>query len=632
MTQDKLWFGCIADDFTGATDIASFLAGVGITTIMYNNIPVAIPDPMPQAIVIATKVRSIEPAEAVSNVLLAVRFLQQAGASQIYYKYCSTFDSSPRGNIGPVSDALMGMLHEPYTILCPALPVNGRTVQDGRLSVCGVPLHESPMRNHPITPMWDDRIAELMREQSKYPVFPYSLAEMERGEEHLHEFVQEKHAQYEHFYLVPDYYESAHGQLIAKLFGQLRLMTGGSGLAGPLGEQYLKELERTQAGGADPRIVEDSQYDSITSERAVILAGSCSAMTLRQIAYFKERHMSFCQIDPERYLCGQQTIEQLEQFMDEYADQDVLFYSSASADEMISAQRHGRERVSAMLEQLMSQLANAAVVKGRKRVIVAGGETSGAVTQGLGLSAYHVGESVAPGVPVMIPLERPDMRLVLKSGNFGQEDFFDRALRMTENDQELEQMFTEVLWVAHSLFDRGKTSGSSANISFRYGDTIYISASGTCFGRLTKEDFVEITLDGRMLGQKKPSKEYPMHLAFYQKSPELKAVIHTHGPYSELISCLPCKDENDAIMHYTPYLSMKAGTVTYVPYAKPGSEELFSLVRERIGNSDAMLLANHGGVAAGKSIMEAFYILEEMEDSARIMWELRDEKTIQEIS
>jgi len=189
-------------------------------------------------------------------------------------------------------------------------------------------------------------------------------------------------------------------------------------------------------------------------------------------------------------------------------------------------------------------------------------------------------------------------------------------------DPILEKKLEDAVWTAHSLFERGKTSGSSANMSFRHQDQIYISASGSCFGTMKAEDFTVVSLDGTPLSDKKPSKEWPLHLALYEKSPDIGAVIHTHSTYSVLWSFVPSIAEEDCIPDHTPYLKMKLGTVGIIPYEKPGSEVLFSAFRERAKKSDGYLLKNHGPVVPGKTILDAFYCLEELEESARIAWEL----------
>lgn len=189
-------------------------------------------------------------------------------------------------------------------------------------------------------------------------------------------------------------------------------------------------------------------------------------------------------------------------------------------------------------------------------------------------------------------------------------------------EQNLEQKLEQAVWAARSLFERGKTAGSSANMSFRHGEKIYITASGSCFGTLVPGDFTAISMEGEPLGDRKPSKEWPLHLALFEKSPEIGAVIHTHSTYSVLWSFVPDLPERDCIPGHTPYLKMKLGTVGTVPYEKPGSQALFDAFRQRAGDSDGFLLKNHGPVVPGKDVMDAFYCLEELEESARIAWEL----------
>lgn len=193
---------------------------------------------------------------------------------------------------------------------------------------------------------------------------------------------------------------------------------------------------------------------------------------------------------------------------------------------------------------------------------------------------------------------------------------------MKDIDTVLEQKINDAVWTAHSLFERGKTSGSSANMSFRHQNYIYISASGSCFGTMTPDDFSVLSIDGTARSGKKPSKEWPLHLALYNKSPEIGAVIHTHSVYSVLWSFIAEQPEEDCIPDHTPYLKMKLGSIGLIPYEKPGSQALFDAFRERVHRSDGYLLRQHGPVVPGKTVMDAFYCLEELEDSARIAWEL----------
>lgn len=192
--------------------------------------------------------------------------------------------------------------------------------------------------------------------------------------------------------------------------------------------------------------------------------------------------------------------------------------------------------------------------------------------------------------------------------------------------QELNQKIKEAIWIGRSLFERNKTSGSSANMSFLHNGAMYISQGGSCFGTLTEEQFAVMGLDGECRSKNKPSKEWPLHLQIYQKKPEVGAVIHTHGTYAVLWSFLPAENEQDVIPEYTPYLKMKLGAVGMIPYEKPGSKELFDAFGLRVTDSDGYLLKQHGAVVPGKNLMEAFYGLEELEESAKVAWLLRGQR------
>lgn len=433
MNNSLLW-GCIADDFTGASDAASFLVKGGLKTILFNGLPSLAPEDC-QAVVIALKTRTQETASAVRDTLLAARWLKEQGARQLYIKYCSTFDSTPQGNIGPILDALLEEYDLPCTILCPALPVNGRQVIQGKLYVNGIPLDQSPMGRHPLTPMWDSRISVLMEAQSKYPTIHVDQNQYHLPVSRTVEKIQQFAAEHPRFYIIPDYEKEEDAAAIADRFGQLSLLSGSSGL--------LTELARRLAPGGPEASGQEEGFRQETEEKqtpktgpdtagsALILAGSCSEMTRRQIACVQSCRIPSLQLFPHKLLEGSQTPEELWHFIQVHRGQEVLVYSSDSPENVQAVQQSGKERIAQLLEQTMAKLAKLAVKAGYTRIIVAGGETSGAVTKALGFDSYLIGESVAPGVPVMIPQNRPDIRLVLKSRNFGQEDFFLRALRLT---------------------------------------------------------------------------------------------------------------------------------------------------------------------------------------------------------
>ncbi|MGJ9460032.1 class II aldolase/adducin family protein [Oceanobacillus sp. CF4.6] len=191
-------------------------------------------------------------------------------------------------------------------------------------------------------------------------------------------------------------------------------------------------------------------------------------------------------------------------------------------------------------------------------------------------------------------------------------------------DKTLENKLDDAMWIAHSLFERGKATGSVANLSFLHKDKVYITASGTCFGRLKRSDFAIVDMEGNRHDKLKPSKELPLHLSVFKNKPEVGAVIHVHSTYSVLWSCVPGLNEVDCIPNHTPYLKMQLGMVGLIPYEQPGSQELFDVFDNRVAYSDGWLLSNHGPVVPGKDLMNAFFALEEMEESAQIAWELRN--------
>lgn len=191
-------------------------------------------------------------------------------------------------------------------------------------------------------------------------------------------------------------------------------------------------------------------------------------------------------------------------------------------------------------------------------------------------------------------------------------------------EQTLEQKMADAVWTAKSLFDRSRTTGSSANLSFLHEGKMYITKSGSCFGTLTPDQFAVMTMEGETEGSLKPSKEWPLHLNIYRKKKNVGAVIHTHGIYAVLWSFVPCLNEKDCIPAHTPYLKMKLGTVCTVPYEKPGSQALFDAFNALVDAGDGYLLKQHGAVVPGKSILDAFYSIEELEESAHVAWSLRN--------
>lgn len=408
-------FGCIADDFTGGSDIASFFAKGGLSTILYNGVPENSSTPQADVCVISLKTRTQDTKEAVKDSLEAINWLKEQGAEQYYVKYCSTFDSTLNGNIGPICDAVMENLGVPYTILCPALPVNGRTVKDGCLYVNGVALHESSMKDHPLTPMWDYDLVRLMSPQSKFTSVKLPSSESKKESEEFIENLKEEVGP-SPFYIVPDFEKAEDAENLVQLFGKLKLLTGGSGLAEPLAKSFKRKMET-------------DEYESSDSP-ALILAGSCSETTRNQISEYQKSGGESYFIDPLKLLSKEETVENIWNMI-QAKEKSVLVYSSDTPANVKRIQEQGKEDVAELLEKTISEIAALAVEAGYHRIIVAGGETSGAVTKRLGFTEYYIGKSIEPGVPIMIPTQDTRNRIILKSGNFGKPDFFLHALSAT---------------------------------------------------------------------------------------------------------------------------------------------------------------------------------------------------------
>lgn len=399
-----MYFGCIADDFTGAADAASFLQAGGMNVVLINGVPGQSWDALGigemDAAVIALKCRSEKPEKAVEQVLRAAKWLKGAGAEKFYYKYCSTFDSTEKGNIGPVCDSLLEWSGQRFTVLCPSLPVNGRTVKHGILYVNGVPLEDSPMRLHPVNPMKKSRIKDLMEPQSKYPCCGAGKPD--------------------HYYLIPDYESEEDGDVIARLYGDLTVLTGGSGLCGALARYYTgKSHARKTDGEGDKR--EEGPEESI--KKTLFLAGSCSQATRAQIKYYLEKGKAGLRIDPEELIGNPQTLDMAKRKI-ERMSKELLIYSADLSGDCKKNTGRSQEEKSAVLDWAFGELAEWAAACKIKVLAAAGGETSGAVTKKLGCRYFCIGKSITPGVPVLLPEHDSSMKLVLKSGNFGGEDFF----------------------------------------------------------------------------------------------------------------------------------------------------------------------------------------------------------------
>ena len=422
-----LALGCIADDYTGASDLANTLTRCGLRTVQTIGVPsddLALPDV--DAVVVSLKSRSIEAGLAVSRSRAAEKWLRGRGADHVLFKICSTFDSTDAGNIGPVMDALRADSGDTMVLVTPAFPETGRTVYMGNLFVGSVPLNESPLKDHPLNPMHDSNLVRVLARQSKTKVALVALADIARG---------------------PDAVRARLADLSGKGFGAViadavferdletigtvaldhRLSVGASGLG--LGLARALVVSRKINANAP-----DAAADAAVGGPAACLAGSCSQATLQQIAS-AEKVMPVLHLDPDRVVAGKEEARRaLAWARERLGEGPILIASSSTPDQVAALQaRHGRDAAGQAIEQAMADIAEGLVVQsGVRRLVVAGGETSGAVVDRLAIPGFLVGAEIAAGVPVLraVGAKDGDMLLALKSGNFGGPEFFTDALKL----------------------------------------------------------------------------------------------------------------------------------------------------------------------------------------------------------
>lgn len=409
-------FGGIADDFTGATDLAGLLARSGVRVSLRIGIPATPPTDASTFEVIALKSRTAPVKQAIAEARAALTWLRRAGAERFFWKYCSTFDSTPEGNIGPVAEELMRALATDQTIYCPAFPDNGRSVYMGNLFVGQQPLAESPMRDHPLTPMRDSNLMRLLAPQVTRKVGLIDRSRVAAGADTLRATLAAQRADGV-AHVVIDAVENADLARIADACRDMVLLTGGSALA-----MFLPALYR-----ADGLLAADAPRMTVPSvpRRGVVLSGSCSAMTNRQVTHYLDTGAPAFRLDPQQLAdTGPEPV------LDWLARQDLaqmpLIYATAEPESVRAAQRAlGIAAAGELVEKTLAACAVRARDAGARRIIVAGGETSGAVTQALGVDSLDIGPEIAPGVPwTFCRSDGHQLVLTLKSGNFGTPDFF----------------------------------------------------------------------------------------------------------------------------------------------------------------------------------------------------------------
>jgi uncharacterized protein YgbK (DUF1537 family) len=412
--------GCIADDFTGATDLANNLVRGGMRTVQTVGVPDALLKEDVDAVVVALKSRTIPVADAVSQSLAALKWLQQQGCRQIYFKYCSTFDSTPAGNIGPVAEALMNALGCDFTIACPAFPEAGRTVFKGHLFVGDVPLNESGMRHHPLTPMTDSNLVRVLQAQMKGRVGLIDCATVAQGGDAIRAQVSVLKSDGVKIAIV-DAVSNDDLMKLGRALSDMLLVTAGSGVAIGLPQNFVLTAAQADAGKLPP----------VNGYRAIV-SGSCSVATNTQVAHFIQSGGAARALDPVKLAADGTEVERaLAWAKPLLAKGPVLLYSTAAPTAVQSIQSQlGANESGQLIEKALANIARGLVDAGVDQLVVAGGETSGAVVQVLGVEVLRIGPQIDPGVPWTMSVGGKRVALALKSGNFGTDDFFVKAFRV----------------------------------------------------------------------------------------------------------------------------------------------------------------------------------------------------------
>jgi 3-dehydrotetronate 4-kinase len=420
----KLCLGCIADDYTGASDLANTLTRCGLRTVQTIGVPADdLSLPEVDAVVVSLKSRSIEASLAVTRSRASEKWLRGRGADHVLFKICSTFDSTDAGNIGPVMDALRADFGDAIVLVTPAFPATGRTVYQGHLFVGSVPLNESPLKNHPLNPMHDSNLVRVLARQSKSRIGLVDLAVVTRGADAVRARLTELAKQHVGAAIIDAVFDPDL-ETIGAVALDHRFSVGASGIGLGLARAMV-------ASGRVKPNASGAIADTPVGGPAACLAGSCSQATLQQIAN-AERVMPVLHLDPERVIAGkEEALRAVAWAKERIKNGPVLIASSSTAADVSALQsRHGRDAAGHAIEQAMADLAEALVAAGVQRLVVAGGETSGAVVDRLKIPAFLVGAEISAGVPVLRAVGGGEMLIALKSGNFGGPEFFSDALSL----------------------------------------------------------------------------------------------------------------------------------------------------------------------------------------------------------
>ena len=409
--------GVIGDDFTGSSDIANNLKKAGMSVGMYSGVP---DNKMKlnkyNAVVIALKTRTIPIKKAISESVKALEWLKSKKCKKIIFKYCSTFDSTKKGNIGPVIDAIMKNLNVDFTIACPSFPDAGRTLYQGHMFVNGVPLNESGMENHPLTPMTDHNLVRWLNYQTKGKVDLINSVTIKEGAKSIKKRITElKKSNVK--YAITDTLDNQDFDLICSGTDNLKFLTGGSGIALGLPKVFKKKGMLKKSNSKLPNV----------KGNTIILSGSCSLVTNEQVELYKKSNPSLF-ISPEELIKNENYHNEIIEWILRHSKKRPLIYSTALPKKVSLYQKKFGSKISSKIETLFQKIIKNIYKYNFNKIVCAGGETSGAIVKALMIKELQIGEEISAGVPVMWEPEK-NIKITLKSGNFGQKDFFSRALK-----------------------------------------------------------------------------------------------------------------------------------------------------------------------------------------------------------
>lgn len=406
--------GCIGDDFTGSSDIANTLAKGGMRVTQYTGIPTGSADKTVEAGVVSLKSRTLPVRQAIDESLKAAKWLLDQGCEQIFFKYCSTFDSTRDGNIGPVAEALADFLNEDQVIFCPAFPAAGRSIYQGCLFVNDVLLSDSGMKDHPLTPMTDSDLRRWLAYQTKWNVKHIAYASVQEG----FEAVIDRMAENAPAFYIADAIKDGDLITLGKAAKTRKLLTGGSGLALGLPQNFRDS----------GKIGNSSSQWKKASGKAIILSGSCSVATRNQVSNYKQNYPSL-ELTAKEIFSNSQTPQSVCDWAMEQHSTPLIYTSADPAVVKAVQSEFGQKLIAEKIENFMGAIASEMVERGATCIISAGGETSGAVVTALGVEAMEIGPEIAPGVPALRDSNR-ELVFALKSGNFGEDTFFEDAQKI----------------------------------------------------------------------------------------------------------------------------------------------------------------------------------------------------------